>query len=223
VKLEILDAAGKSIRTFSSESTRREGAGAGGGGGRRRGGGATTLPKKAGMNRFIWDLRYAGAWEATAPDGGAGGPMAAPGVYTLKLTANGATSASTQRLTIKIDPRVAQDNVTPADLTAQLEFALKVRDALSEVNKLADRLKKALDAKSSDEAALRKLYDQLVNKPGPYTENMLIAQFQNIAREIGQADQKIGASAFERYDELMKTLAALKSQVEKAVPATAAM
>jgi hypothetical protein len=126
-------------------------------------------------------------------------------------------------LTIKIDPRVAKDNVTPADLTAQLEFSLKVRDALSEVNKLADRLKKALDAKSSDEAALRKLYDQLVNKPGPYTENMLIAQFQNIAREIGQADQKIGASAIERYDELMKTLATLKSQVEKAVPATAAM
>jgi chromosome segregation ATPase len=100
---------------------------------------------------------------------------------------------------------------------------LKVRDSLSEVNRLADRLKKALDAKSGDEAALRKLYDQLVNKPGPYTENMLIAQFQNIAREIGQADQKIGASAYERYDELTKTLATLKAQIEKATPATAAM
>jgi hypothetical protein len=43
---------------------------------------------------------------------------------------------------------------------------------------------------------------------------MLIAQFQNVAREIGQADQRIGASASERFEELMKALAALRTQIE---------
>jgi hypothetical protein len=216
LKLEILDAANHPVRTFSSEAPRRDGEARAQAPRGRRGGGATTLPKKVGMNRFVWDLRYPGVWDANTPEGGPGGPLAAPGSYTAKLTVDGATQ--TRSFVVKADPRVAQDGVTQADLVEQLNFSLKVRDSLSEVNKLAARLKKALDAKSGDEATLRRLYDQLVNKPGPYTENMLIAQFQNIAREIGQADQKIGASAYERYNELTKALAALTAQVDKAPP-----
>src|SRR5262249_47876685 len=206
VKLEILDSAGHVGRTVSSHVYH---VGGGRGGwregqapaprGRRGGAGATTLPKKPGMNRFIWDLRYAGPWQANAADGSSGGgagegfgralggPLAAPGTYTARLTVGAVTQ--TQSFAVKIDPRVVKDGVKPADLVTQLEFSLKVRDGLSEANRLADRLKKALDAKSGDQAALRRLYDQLVNKPGPYTENMLIAQFQNLAREVGQADQ----------------------------------
>jgi len=222
VKLEILDSAGKAIRTYSSEAPRREGQGQAPRG--RRAGGATTLTKKAGMNRFVWDLRYPGAWDANAnsPDGAPGGPLAAPGTYTARFSADGVTQ--TQTFTVKIDPRLAKDGVTQADLGEQLNFSLKVRDGLSEASKLADRLKKALDAKSGDpstQTTLRQLYDALVNKPGPYTENMLIAQFQNVAREIGQADQKIGASAYERYNELMKALQAIKAQADKAAPAAA--
>ncbi len=176
------------------------------------------------MNRFVWDLRYAGAWEPNAPEGGPGGPLAAPGTYTVRLTANGGV-ALTQRFVVKIDPRVAADGVTPADLNTQLEFSLKVRDTLSDANKLADRLKKALDTKRTDgdTSPLRVLYDKLVNKPGPYTENMLIAQIQNVAREIGQADQRIGASAFERFDDLTKSLAALKQQADAALPSSTGM
>ncbi len=233
VKLEILDSGGQVVRTFSSEPSQRGGRPGGQGDaeaprGRRGGGGATILPKKAGMNRFIWDLRYAGPWQANAAGGplaggfgrDLGGPLAAPGMYTARLTAGGVTQ--TQSFAVKIDPRVVKDGVKPADLVTQLDFSLKVRDALSEANKLADRLKKALDAKSGDQAALRRLYDQLVNKPGPYTENMLIAQIQNIVREVGQADQVVGASAYERYEELMKVLAALKAQVDKVAPAATA-
>ncbi len=223
LKLEILDAGGHVVRAFSSEPA-RDGQASAAPRGRRGGGGASTLPKKPGMNRFVWDLRYAGAWEPNAPEGGTGGgPLAAPGNYTARLTANGV--ALTQRFVVKIDPRVAADGVTPADLTTQLDFSLKVRDTLSDANKLADRLKKALDAKHTDgdTSPLRALYDKLVNKPGPYTENMLIAQIQNVAREIGQADQRIGASAFERFDDLTKSLAALKQQAASALPSTAGM
>src|SRR2546425_730069 len=90
-----LDAAGKVVRGYSSEG--RAAAPQGRGGGRGRGGAPSILPKKAGMNRFIWDLRYAGGpaggGDPSEVGGGfaAGGPMVPPGTYKAKLTADGIT------------------------------------------------------------------------------------------------------------------------------------
>lgn len=221
VTIEILDAKGSRVRLFTSQKPAASGAPAQGPGmGTRRGGGASTLVAKAGMNRFVWDLRHVGPWSVANPEGGAGGPLAAPGIYTVRLTAGGTTL--TQPVTVKADPRVTKDGVTQADLVEQAAFSLKVRDRLSELNKLADRLKKALDAKRGDEATVRALYDALVNKPGAYPANMLISQLQNVARAVGQADQKIGASTYTRFAELVKEIDALKPRIEAAAPAVAA-
>jgi len=46
---------------------------------------------------------------------------------------------------------------------------------------------------------------------------MFIDQMSNINREIGQADQKVGASAYERFNELMKEWAVLKVDTESAL------
>ena len=43
---------------------------------------------------------------------------------------------------------------------------------------------------------------------------MFIDQIANVGREINQADQKIGASAYERYNELIKEWTALKAEAE---------
>ncbi|MGE5245166.1 MAG: WD40/YVTN/BNR-like repeat-containing protein [Betaproteobacteria bacterium] len=64
----------------------------------------------AGLHRWVWDLRH------EAPPGGrgrggaggfgrAGGPLVAPGAYTVRLTANGQTQ--TAPLTVRPDPRAA--------------------------------------------------------------------------------------------------------------------
>ena len=215
LELEILDAAGKVVREYSS--TARGSAPAGRGGGRRGGNLPSTLPTKAGMNRFVWDLRYAGG-PSTGGDGegggfGGGGPMAAPGAYRARLTANGVTK--TEPLTVKIDPRIAKDGITAADLAAQTTFALKVRDSLAEARALAAKVRTALDAKRGD-AALQAVYARLVTKPGPYEDQMFVDQLSNVAREIGQADQKVGASAYERYNELMKEWASIKADAARA-------
>ena len=69
----------------------------------------TTLPTAAGMNRFVWNLRYddpvqiPGAFYAGLPPRG---PIVLPGNYTLKLQYNGETH--TAPLTIRADPRVKQ-------------------------------------------------------------------------------------------------------------------
>ncbi|HVS20936.1 MAG TPA: hypothetical protein VHD88_03770, partial [Pyrinomonadaceae bacterium] len=220
VRLEILDSSGKLIRSYSSEGGRASAQqGSGGGGGGRGRALPTTLPKKSGMNRFIWDLRYAGgaASRGGGEEGGfsGAGPLAPPGAYTARLTANGVTR--TDRITIRIDPRYANDGITVADLVEQTNFALKVRDSLAEARRLGERVKQAMDRSASDKTRLEAVYYKIANRPGPYPDNMLVEQFANIAREIGQADQKVGASAYERYDELVKELAAMKSEVDKAV------
>src|SRR5205823_1567408 len=179
VKLEIFDAAGKVVRSYSSEG--RAPASGGRGGGRRGGALPSTLPKKAGMNRFVWDLRYSGGLAASAEgeSGGfsGGGPMVPPGMYKATLTVDGVTK--TEPVTVKIDPRVARDGITAADLADQTRFALKVRDAIADARTLVQRVRTALDNKAGDQAKLQEVYGRLVTKTGPYEDQMFIDQMSN--------------------------------------------
>jgi photosystem II stability/assembly factor-like uncharacterized protein len=219
IRLEIVDSSGKVVRSYSSaggSATQQQGRG---GGGRRGGGLPATLPKKSGINRFIWDLRYPGG----AASGGGGeeggfsgaGPLAPPGTYQARLTANGETK--TEPIVVKIDPRYAKDGLTVADLVEQTRFALQVRDSLAEGRRLGGRVKQAIDRGAGNQSQLETLYYKIVNRPGPYPANMLVEQFSNIAREIGQADQQVGAGAYERYNDLLKELAAIKGEIDQII------
>jgi photosystem II stability/assembly factor-like uncharacterized protein len=217
LKLDILDSTGSVVRSYTSGGAPPA---AGRGGGRRGGGLPSSLPVKAGMNRFVWDLRYLGG-PAAGGDGemgggfAGGGPLVAPGTYRARLTAGGVTK--TESFTVKIDPRVAKDGVTTADLVEQTKFALKVRDSLAEARQLSVRVRQAMEAKRGDQAKLQSVWERLVTKSGPYEDQMFIDQVANVNREINQADQKIGASAYERYNDLMKEWTALKADAEGAL------
>ena len=98
------------------------------------------IPTGAGVNRFVWDLRYPGAERVagskTASEALAG-PLVVPGEYTVRLcVAHQEFAASLQ---VVNDPRV---DVDPADLDAQLALLLRIRDKISDahrgVNKLRD-------------------------------------------------------------------------------------
>ncbi len=219
VKLEILDATGKVVREFTSAATGNAGRGGRGGGGRRGGGLPSTLPAKVGMNRFMWDLRYPGGAAAAGGDGegggfGGAGPLVAPGSYRARLTANGVTK--TESFSVKIDPRVAKDGITTTDLAELARFALKVRDSLAEARAVSARVRQAIDGKRGDQAALQGLWERLNTKTGPYEDQMFIDQLSNIGREIGGADQKVPASAYDRYNQLMKEWTTIKADADKA-------
>jgi hypothetical protein len=142
VELEFLDSTGKSIRKFTqkaarpgadaaaSQATPPQPAGEGGGFG---GGGAPPpVSTDAGLNRFVWDMRYPEAVRFPGMILWAGetrGPKLPPGKYQVKLTAEGKTL--TQTFEVKADPRL---NATPADYAKQLELGLKIRDKLSETH-----------------------------------------------------------------------------------------
>jgi photosystem II stability/assembly factor-like uncharacterized protein len=176
VRIEILDASGKVVRKFDGggaeradsasgrsevprDSAQRALAGAtpadtivnptgceNSRGGRRGGAGATRPSGRAGLNRFVWDLRYPGPttfpclvlWGASADQG----PLAVPGQYRVRVSAAGQTQ--TQTLVVRMDPRLK--GVTLADLREQFALATQIRDKLSAANEAVLRIRRLKSA-----------------------------------------------------------------------------
>lgn len=140
VDLEFLDPSGKSIRKFTQKIA-REGEG-GSAGAQPQGpppdeggfgfGAPARVSTDVGLNRLVWDTRYAEAVRFPGMILWAGetrGPKVPPGRYQVKLTVDG--KSFTQNLEIKADPRLT---TTPADYAKQSELGLKIRDKLTETN-----------------------------------------------------------------------------------------
>jgi len=150
VQLEILDAAGKSVRRFASTDEApktnpdeldipmywvHD---------------AEPLSAEAGTHRFVWDLRYAFVGARRRSRRGGGGPIAVPGQYTVKLTAAGKTISVP--LVVKLDPRV---KTSAADLERQFQLASKLAAGVGEFSATAaraDDLQKRIAARSKEAA-----------------------------------------------------------------------
>jgi hypothetical protein len=209
LKLEITDTKGNSVRVFTAQAGPAAPAAAPAMTGRRGGGGTAPLSKREWHSRYVWDLRYSGAAGST-------GPLVAPGSYQVRLSA-GEWSQS-RSLEVRIDPRVAAEGVTQADLQEQLDLSLKLRDATAEARALGSKLTSARQSAqpgSANAKALQALADRVVTADIVYPQPMLIDQLSNVARMVGQADQKVGRDAFVRFDDLMKELAAVKAEAAK--------
>jgi photosystem II stability/assembly factor-like uncharacterized protein len=179
VSIEILDAKGASIVSFSGSPKAA--------GGRENrpaaddddeGGGRGNVPPRvaveAGMNRFVWDMRYPSARDFPGLilwAGSTRGPIAPPGRYQVRLSANGATK--TQDFAIVRNARVA--GVTDADLAAQFALAKQINgkvtaahDAVIRIRaiktQIADRLTKATDEQVK--TAAQALADRLTSVEG---------------------------------------------------------
>ena len=131
ITLEILDSSGKVIRKYPKKEERAD-EGEGEEDSPSRGGNASSLPADAGLNRFVWDLRYEGAAEVPhAPlwGGSTDGPEALPGTYQARLIVLG--KIYTAPLEIKADPRL---QIGPEDLAKQFDLLLKIRDKVTETD-----------------------------------------------------------------------------------------
>jgi photosystem II stability/assembly factor-like uncharacterized protein len=115
-KLEFLSTNGEVIKTYNNKAKEK----------------SEQLTVKAGGNRFVWDMRYAGykTFPGMVFYGSPNlGPKAVPGKYKVRLTVNG--ESQEQEFEILKDPRV---NTTPEEFRAQFEYLTKVRDKVSEAN-----------------------------------------------------------------------------------------
>jgi hypothetical protein len=134
------------------------------------------IPKVAGLNRFVWNLRYPDATRidndeaanALVEDGLAG-PQVPPGTYTVRLRVGDQTFE--QPFEVRGDPRTGASD---ADLQAQFEALQRVHRRLSDVHTAINELRtirrraedwatRARDASelAAVEAAARALIDRL--------------------------------------------------------------
>ena len=159
VTLEILDSQGRTVRKFTNLGRKRDEETEGPPEEPRKNGLRDALPAKAGLNRFVWNLRYQGPREiphagAVYSDWTPDEPQAPPGRYEVRLTADGQTV--TQPLQVRLDPRV---NVSQADLQKQFDLAMRIRDKVSQAS---DTVNQILDL----ETQLAGLQNRLVADAG---------------------------------------------------------
>jgi photosystem II stability/assembly factor-like uncharacterized protein len=228
ITLEILDSSGKVIRKYpkKEESGEEEGEEDF----FSRGANAGSLPADAGLNRFVWDLRYEGATKVPhAPlwGGSTDGPEALPGTYQARLTVLGKSYIAP--LEIKADPRLKTGS---EDLAKQFDLLLKIRDKVTEtddaiiqirdvreqINSINKRLKndprakaiadagKALDTKMTEveEALIQtkaKSGQDVLNFP-VRLNNHLVA----LSGVVGSADSAPTKQSYEVFDMLDKAV-----------------
>jgi photosystem II stability/assembly factor-like uncharacterized protein len=132
VKLEILDRAGKVVRKYTSIARKIEGKPLPESARDLDAPDPQQIPAKAGLNRWVWDLRYdipTLVPNAIYDMGMPNPPMAVPGAYSARLTVGG--KEYTAGLEVKLDPRV---KTSPADLQKQFEFSQQVWALLGEIH-----------------------------------------------------------------------------------------
>lgn len=215
--MEIVDPVGKVVRKFTSSTgtapvpPAAADAEAGGGedageGGFRIRSGPTRLEKEPGLHRFTWDLRYPGPWMSAARPEGPNGPMAVPGKYSVRLTAENFTF--TQAFNVVEDPRVTKTGVTLADLTAQFQHNLRVLALVNDVNHAVARIRSAQTSlKDPDKLAkLNELASHLITPAVRYSKPELQTHITYLYSLTTATDQRIGQDAVDRYTALRKEL-----------------
>jgi photosystem II stability/assembly factor-like uncharacterized protein len=212
VTLEFLDASGKLIRKYSSEADKRvakaetasdedddEDA--------PRGSSPSLVPANAGLNRFVWDLRYPDAtkfpgmilWAASTR-----GPLIAPGTYSARMTADG--KSQTQTFEVRKDPRIP---TTPQDFARQLELALQIHGKFSAAN---DAVVEIRDIRKQLDQYAERVKDPKVAEAA----KSLAARLTQVEEALYQTKLKANEDALNFPIKLNNKLASLEAEVEMA-------
>ncbi|MGE0123058.1 MAG: glycosyl hydrolase [Vicinamibacterales bacterium] len=237
VTIEFLDAGGQVLRTFTGSPKDDPNKGLPPGVDPEAAAFFGILPARVGvaqgMNRFTWDMRHAGAtvfpgmimWAAQPQRG----PAAPPGRYTVRVTANGQTR--TRDFSIGLDPRLAADGISAADLQEQFTLSARIRDKVTEANtavitiravrdQITERLEKINPRRKAE---IQKLADavltplavveaevyQVRNRSSQDPLNypiMLNNKIAALAGVVESADAKPTAQSYEVFDELAAAL-----------------
>ena len=139
VQLKILDKSGKLIKSFTPRAKNRR----------------DRLSIEAGMNHFVWNMRYPDAEDFPGMIIWAGstvGPKAVPGIYQARLLVE--KDSMTVNFEILKDPRSSSSQ---ADLQAQFDFLIEIRNKLTETHQV---IKQIRDVRNQIKTVTSKLKDE---------------------------------------------------------------
>lgn len=216
--------------------------------------------REAGVNQLVWDLTYdpaaatepgpgpgpgagRGAGGGAAGAGGAGGgrggrgggsPSVVPGQFTVRVQLAG--REFTKPLTVELDPRA---NVTTADLEAQRDLALNLRDLGGRVTTVIDRAddliaqlsalvenirrnapneREALNEAEGALVELRKLRDEKLARP---IQGLNYRQYPRLREEVGSLAGAVSRTITRptdaqgrRYGELVTETDAVRQELQ---------
>jgi hypothetical protein len=179
--------------------------------GRRGVGGAPRVTTEAGLNRFVWDMRYAEA--ARFPGlilwaGGTNGPRAVPGTYQVRLTADGQTY--TQSFEIRKDPRL---QTTPEEFDKQFALLTQIRDKLTETHNAIAQIR---DVRRQVDDLLKRVGDQPSAKPVVTAGGQLNRKLQAVEEALYQTKNQSSQDPLNYPIRLNNKLAALGGVVARA-------
>ncbi|HYV04581.1 MAG TPA: glycosyl hydrolase [Blastocatellia bacterium] len=211
ITLEIIDSAGKLVKKFTSkapESAPVQTSGEEGFGG---GGAPARAPAEAGLNRFVWDLRYPDATRFPGMilwSGETRGPRAAPGSYQVKLSVDGKTM--TQSFEVRKDPRVT---TTQEEFAKQFELLTRIRDKFNETS---DAVLQIRDVRKQIDDITNRTKDQQGGKAIAEAAKALKAKMTAIEEELYQTKNQSSQDPLNYPIRLNNKLAALGGVVAEA-------
>ncbi len=184
VALDILDASGKVIRTYASDTSTTKATPAADSDETPPFGRAPAAPSKAaGLDHFTWNLRYQSATSFPGMilwGGSTDGPAALPGSYTIRLVVDGHTFSQP----IQVKPNPLFTDVTDADMEAQFALATRIRDVLSSADQAVIDIRTVRSRtdtllKRNNDTVLKQLGDKLNADAAVVEENIYQVQNQS--------------------------------------------
>ncbi len=198
ISLTINDADGNAIRTYGPKSAVTEV-------------GERTMPAQAGLNRFVWDLRYPHpptvAGDLTVAKAKTG-PRAAPGIYQAELRIGDAVQ--TQSFELKVDPRL---NVSQDELDAQFALWQQISDKVAAVHAGVTRLQ---DARSQVREWIARAEKTVGGEAVVAAGDALVTQLDTLESELIQTEARTAGDRLRLKAKINQKLISLISVVAAA-------
>jgi photosystem II stability/assembly factor-like uncharacterized protein len=166
------------------------------------------VPKNAGGNRFVWNLKYPDSAKIegyVAGEDALAGPVAAPGRYQVRLQIGDQTY--TQPFEVRKDPRISTSD---KDLRAQFELLLAIRDCLSEVHDGINAIRSIRKQTEDWESRTRdhEVHDKVTAAARDLRDKLLAVE-----GELTQVNAKVRSDTMDHPIKLNARVAALASVV----------
>ena len=187
VSLTVLDAAGMEIHSFAPRTAEADK-------GEEEDPFAQYISASAGLNRFIWNMRYDEAEQLPGDpftEKTVTGALAPPGIYQVRLTVDG--ESQTESFELFVDPQVGSSQ---EDLQAQFALWQQVNAKITETHQAVKRLRRArARVQAMAETVADSSADEQTRSALKERADRIAEQLSEVEGELVQPDAKV---AFDR-------------------------